>query len=144
MMGYAHYFNRLQECPPEWWDAICEDFRKLQATAVLLNQPLPIQAEYDDSSPPEISDQHIRFNGIGGDAYETFYLAPANLEGDGFQSCKTNHRPYDLAVTALLCLVHYHAPGVWDISSDGTIIDWTPGLILARQVQPECSLPFEG
>lgn len=142
-MGYSHYFTRDQDCPPEWWAALCEDFRKLQATAVLLNQPLPIQAEYDDSSPPEISDQHIRFNGIGNDGCETFYLTRSGVAGRGFQCCKTNQRAYDIAVTALLCLVHYHAPDVWRILSDGSVIDWIPGLTLARQVQPECNLPFE-
>lgn len=140
MMGYSHYFTRLQECPPIWWDAICEDFQKLRATAVLLGQPLPIQYERYDPKPPEVTSRRIRFNGIDEEGYETFWLD--RLEMDGFNFCKTNQRGYDIAVTALLCLVAYHAPGVWLIESDGSVLDWTPGLTLARQVQPECSLPW--
>lgn len=139
-MGYTHYFACTNPCPPEWWTAICEDFRKLQATALLLGQPLAIQREADDPSPPYIGPDGIRFNGIGKDACETFLLRP---HSEGFNFCKTRARPYDLAVTALLCLVHYHAPDVWNIESDGSIVDWTPGLTLARQVQPECTCPIE-
>lgn len=141
-MGYTHYFDRDQPCPPEWWADLCADFRKLQATALLLGQPLPIQAESDDPSPPKITDEVIVFNGIGKDGYETFQLFRSDPSGSGFHFCKTQRRPYDIAVTALLCLVDYHAPDIWSIHSDGTIMDWIPGLTLARQVQPECKLPF--
>lgn len=136
-MGYTHYFEQNKEVEPAAWKAICDDFRKLLASA-LLTTPLPIQREEHESSPPLIDDGFIVFNGRGSQAHEPMVL---ERNGRGFHFCKTQRKAYDSAVTALLCLANFHAPGVWDITSDGLRSDWQEGLLLAKLVQPTCDIP---
>ena len=127
-MGHTHYyygihfFKQKCECPRAQWAQITQAFQQLM-TAALLTDPFPIQREKDDASPPEISENFIIFNGIGNNACETFVL---ERSGDGLQFCKTNHKPYDRAVMALLLLVNHFAPGIWKVSSDGNANDWSP------------------
>jgi len=136
-MGYTHYFDQIKPADEQEWSNLCDAFRKLMATA-LLTESLPIQREEDDSSPPHIDVQYIIFNGIGDDAHETMVL---DRKGMGFQFCKTEHKPYDIAVTALLVLADHCCPNTWVISSDGAVEDWVDGVLLARLVEPECKIP---
>ena len=57
----------------------------------------------------------IRFNGAGDLAHETFMVDRFSRE---FEFCKTNRKPYDLAVCSVLILVSLYAEG-GEISSDG-------------------------
>ena len=57
----------------------------------------------------------IRFNGVGDLAHETFMVDRVSRE---FEFCKTNRKPYDLAVCGVLILVSLYAEG-GEISSDG-------------------------
>lgn len=136
-MGYTHYMDQIKPAEPEAWAAICDSFRKLQATA-LISKPLPIQREDEDKSQPFVDDNFIIFNGIGNDAHETMVL---ERDGRGFHFCKTARKPYDRAVTALLILADFHSPDTWVVTSDGEPDDWQEGLELARTVQPDCNLP---
>lgn len=52
-MGYTHYFEQMKPAEPAAWQAICDDFRKMMATA-LLSQPLPIQREAEDAGQPRV------------------------------------------------------------------------------------------
>ena len=138
-MGYSHYFEQMKPAEPAAWQAICDDFRKMMATA-LLNQPLPIQREDEDGGQPLVDDTYIIFNGIGNNGHETMVL---QRDGKEFQFCKTARKPYDRVVTALLILADFHSPNTWLITSDGEPDDWQEGLELARTVRPECNLPSE-
>ena len=138
-MSYTHYFEQMRHAEPAAWQAICDDFRKMLATA-LISKPLPIQRGDEDKSQPYVDDKLIIFNGIGNDAHETMVLVRA---GNGFQFCKTARKPYDRAVTALLILADFHSPNTWTVTSDGEPDDWQEGLELARTVQPDCNLPSE-
>lgn len=135
-MGYSHYFENKQDCPPEDWEKITDAFKRLQATAIINNDPLLIQEESDSASAPEINDNGISFNGIEDDGHETFLLTRV---GSGrFNFCKTARKPYDRVVVAVLCLANFFAPRVWNIDSDGDQEDWKAGLALARTVEPNC------
>jgi len=57
----------------------------------------------------------IRFNGVESQAHETFLVERFSRE---FEFCKTNRKPYDLAVCSVLILVSLYAEG-GEISSDG-------------------------
>ncbi len=138
-MGYTQYMDQIKPAEPEAWQAICDDFRKMMATA-LLSQPLPIQREDEDGGQPLVDDTYIIFNGIGNNGHETTVL---QRDGKGFQFCKMARKPYDRAVTALLILADFHSPNTWLITSDGEPSDWQEGLELARTVQPDCNLPSE-
>lgn len=136
-MGYTHYFTQLNHCPPEAWKDICDAFQRMQAAALITNDPLLIQRECDECSEPYVAMDRIEFNGIEEDGCETMVLDRLR---SGFSCCKTRRRPYDRVVIALLCLADYFAPEVWLISSDGDEDDWAEGLALARTVEPNCPM----
>lgn len=79
---------------------------------------------------------HLAFNGVGDMAHETFVLAAEIgsddyfVHGEKFSFCKTNGKPYDAVVVAMLIAMKAIAPDVFRISSDGDIDDWQPGLAL--------------
>lgn len=137
-MGYSHYLENKQDCPPEDWEKITDAFKRLQATAIINNDPLLIQEDSDSASAPGVDETGIWFNGIERGGCETFHLT---CEGSGFNYCKTRDRPYDRVVVAVLCLANYFALGVWDIGSDGNVNEWEAGLALARTVEPNCPMP---
>lgn len=122
-MGYTHYFEQNVPATTEQWKSITDDVRLLFGRC----HSLPIQRESDDPGPPEISDSRIWFNGIGDDGHESFVVPKESYR---FQFCKTAEKPYDTAVTAVLLLMHHHAPGCWDIRSDGSADEWAPGVDL--------------
>jgi hypothetical protein len=136
-MGYTHYFENKQDCPPEDWAKITDAFKRLQATAIINNDPLLIQKECDRAAAPSVNDLEIRFNGIEDDGHETFMLLRKKKR---FNFCKTARKPYDRVVVAVLCLANHFAPDVWDIGSDGNAEDWEAGLALARTVEPNCPM----
>lgn len=123
-MGFSHYWRQKSIPTTEQWNAIANDFNKLQAAA-LITTPFPIQRKCDDAAAPVVTNEYISFNGIGEDGHETMML---EKYGRDFNFCKTADKPYDRAVVALLILAHHHAPGVWEISSDGSKEDWQPVL----------------
>lgn len=45
---------------------------------------------------------------------------------EGFVFCKTAQKPYDFFVVGVLLIVHYVAPDILDIGSDGDLEDWQP------------------
>lgn len=81
------------------------------------------------------------YPGEGG--YETFLLEAApQREGweapefrHDFSACKTDRKPYDAVVTAVLILCHHHAPGWRDIGG-GYTSEWQVGLDLVRTTFP--------
>jgi hypothetical protein len=58
------------------------------------------------------------------------------------ESYKTNHRPYDLAVTASLIRLAHRFPEGVEVSSDGGPEDWQAGRDLCRDVFDYAELPF--
>ncbi len=130
-MGYSHYFRQTGACPLEAWKRLCDALPDLElAAGVPLGDGRLVGCDF------------LRFNGQGDDAGEDFTLKP-NAVGGGF--CKTDHKPYDVVVVAMLCLAHTWAPGLWRISSDGNFGDWQQGLELARVVDfaAECPLAID-
>jgi hypothetical protein len=122
-MGYTHYFQQQREITDEEWTAITADAEKIIAYAKECN--IPLAWEYDEySKDPEVSSERIRFNGVAEGGHETFLL-PRKMDegyhGDKyrFNFCKTAYKAYDVAVCAVLMSMHEHAPGAWDIASDG-------------------------
>lgn len=138
-MGYSHYWRPKEKPTTAQWQYIVSGFKKLQAAA-LLTTSLPIQRDDTYSSPPEVDETCIIFNGIGDAGHETFYVE-YNTEAD-FNCCKTARKPYDLVVMAVLLLMHRYAPRAWSISSDGGEKDWLPALDLVNSLGiGECFLP---
>lgn len=116
-MGYTHYWRQSQTITPELVDAV---------NKVIAESGIPLRKEYDlPGTQPEVSIDRIRFNGVDEDGHETFYFRA----GSGFDFCKTQHKPYDVVVTAVLTLVSHF--GLATISSDGDASEWRRGVDLA-------------
>jgi hypothetical protein len=122
-MGYTHYYNHTGIPAKEWGTLI------KHARTILDLCGVPTEHE--------IGEAGIIINGIGEGGHEPFILTPKPIE---FQFCKTAQKPYDLPVTAILCVAEYVC-GV-HVRSDGDAPDWAAGLALARRVfGPACRLP---
>jgi len=78
--------------------------------------------------------------------YEELYLpAPGGQATPMFAFCKTNAKPYDLAVTALLLRVYLLIPKTFAIDSDGSWDrDWAPARKVLADLYgtPAPSCPF--
>jgi len=121
-MGYTHHWN-LPEIDEETW-------AKIQAASEEVIAEVPnLQYEFNNPEPPLVDSDYIRFNGHGPAGHETFFLERDGLRG--FNFCKTARKPYDEAVTAVLCIVGHHLTkegtlkDPYYISSDGYFSEWT-------------------
>jgi hypothetical protein len=129
-MGYTHYWRNKTTISPEVWKDICRDAAKIIAAS-----PVPLQWESDEKRPPEIKADNakgggplIRFNGVDDDGHETFLVEPG---AKVFDFCKTNGKPYDIVVTAMLAMIASRWPD-FRVTSDGVRMEWQEGLDLAR------------
>lgn len=126
IMGYTHYFPQKQSVSQSSWKDLCKDlkvlFKEMQSKGVLLESNDPSGKMLDEHKG------YINFNGKDDDSHETFYITKS--KDSNFNFCKTAAKPYDLAVTATLLLLHHHAPENFEISSDGRPEDWTQAMQL--------------
>jgi hypothetical protein len=121
-MGYTHYwtdFGGGSTLPAEAVKLIKE------VTDQAYRQGL-IQREYDDSRPPIVNAQKLRFNGVGEAGHETFRYSTS--PGDEIGFCKTARKPYDAVVMRVLLILGYCREGL-TIRSDGEFDDeWADAL----------------
>jgi hypothetical protein len=87
----------------------------------------------------------VNVNGKQDNAHEPFTLpehfsdnfklyvndGSAGMSG-AFNFCKTARKPYDMVVVACLSILKYRLGDAVDVSSDGTIEDWSEGVLWAR------------
>lgn len=144
-MGYTHYFTQRRELTEEEWSQLCAVTR-----TIIAQSGVSIRNGWGEGEP-EISPDRIALNGDEDkdEAYETFSLTRQidkdNLsyyEGDGggwFDFCKTQYRPYDVVVCAVLLAVTEIAPGAYSVSSDGNMQgeDWQPARELLKSLAPK-------
>ena len=135
-MGYTHYW-KLPKINKKTW-------AKIQAAAkeIVTEVPNLLQDSFDTTKPPVVGPDIIQFNGKGQDGHETFYVQRS--DPGGFNFCKTARKPYDKAVTAVLCVVGHYLTKEgalkkpYSISSDGFFSeDWLEGRELAVKVLGE-------
>jgi hypothetical protein len=114
-MGYTHYWRQSEDFTDDQWSAICKDTRKI--LTYCRKQGIAIQYECDDTRIRScVTKSEIHFNGAGSDGCETFYIQFGNPRD--FNFCKTERRPYDLAVCLCLLRISHHC-SAFSISSDG-------------------------
>lgn len=128
-MGYTHYWRQRADIPAEKWAAICADVRALIER---LPDGVSVAAEFDSNEPALVTDDEIRFNGIGDNGHETFVLSRVKPNG-GFEFCKTAQKPYDVLVCAVLIVAASHKAPM-RISSDGEPADWESARALVAAV----------
>tara|TARA_R110000824_G_scaffold8858_1_gene40219 strand:+ start:742 stop:1197 length:456 start_codon:yes stop_codon:yes gene_type:complete len=137
-MGYTHYFTQTKDFSDDQWSKI----RAVANTLLRKAGHIDRSTKYDQKL--FITKDAVRFNGIGDEGHETFYLKkklrPTEWEsagncfekGEEYQFCKTAYKDYDKYVVAMLCMINYLAPDVCRIESDGDKEEWKDGLRLAR------------
>lgn len=122
-MGYTHYWKGTG-FTTEQWDAL-----RAHTLAIIVKaaeRGIMVADGFGENSPV-VDGKHIWLNGVGFDSHETFRLTPS---ATGFEFCKTNCKPYDQVVTAILIVAAYLNPE-FEPSSDGEEWDWQDGLTLA-------------
>lgn len=129
-MGYTHYFSQQENIPQNSWDKICKDVKIIldhqQKEGVLLESNHPSEIMINKKAG------YINFNGVGDDSHETFSITQE--KHDNFNFCKTNQKPYDLALVASLMVIEHHAPESFNIGSDGNIEDWQDAAKLNQNI----------
>jgi hypothetical protein len=120
-MGYTHYWNNSKQITPDLVDATTKILAKAKERGI------PLAYEYDlPDAPPVVSEIEIRFNGLLQDGHETFHF-----EQTSFGFCKTNYKPYDTVVVAVLSVAAHL--GLAEVRSDGDSAEWQDGVSLARE-----------
>lgn len=118
-MGYTHYWKKTEELPQDVWeDFIPEAAQIMKESGVALGDNLG-----NVDSKPVITQDVLSFNGIAPDDYETFSL---NRMKEDFNCCKTQYRPYDKVIVAILMLAEQCFDG-FSWSSDGDAEDHKEG-----------------
>ena len=127
LAGYDQYFTwHTNPNSAALKDCISEMRLIIQARTNILAGPL-------GSNNVVIDAYHVELNGIGANANESF-IFPGDF---GFNSCKTEVKPYDAVVTACLLVAHDHFPSSeLSIDSDGSWSegDWDEGKKLYTSV----------
>ncbi|MET4144223.1 hypothetical protein [Arthrobacter sp. UYCo732] len=125
-MGYTHYFPGLTASAE-----VITDARKIIAAS-----PVTICGPDGQGLPIMNGAEGIRLNGFeaAGEAYETFHLAgtKAPLYPDMWTFCKTEGKPYDVVVTAILIAAAVRTMESADggLRSDGDWDNWAAGVEL--------------
>lgn len=127
-MGYTHYWKFNEKPSEEKFFELVEGVKQIVATAE--EAGIAIGEQVYESG-------YFSFNGVGGEAHETFSMLIQSEESD---FCKTAQKPYDMAVTASLILAKKIFGEGIQIKSDGNWKDWESGQLLYESVydiQPE-------
>ena len=140
-MGYTHYWETKPKVTKAKWD------NWVKTLKILLKDATILQKEYDTRAKPVVNSKEVRFNGIGEDGHETFYVkrvdTPSEWASDKtvvFGFTKTAYKPYDVYVTASLLLAKLYLEDEISISSDGEIEEWQAGVRLINStVGKECN-----
>jgi len=139
-MGYTHYFRTTRgELDEEAFISFAQDCERIFDLAKA--DGIETQWEHDCALGPQATPELVRFNGVGSDGYETFYL-PRETDGDVSVSfCKTAQKPYDVVVVAVLCAAKEHFGGAVEISSDGDYLDRASGRALYQRATGADNVP---
>ena len=130
-MGHTHYWRRPPQLPaPAFGRAVADCRRVLPETHIPL-------AGADGTGKPLFKSDAIVFNGVGANAHETFAVRLEEAErGDGrpaFSFCKTEHKPYDLAVQVALIVFKHRLGQQFHVSSDGEESEWETARRICQQ-----------
>jgi hypothetical protein len=143
-MGYTHSWHAPRNYTAKDWALIVADVTSiLNEVQHVAGIPLA-NGMGDRGTSPEINDKWIGFNGVGADAHESVHIRRTRLKDEwggrtGSDFCKTDRKPYDLAVTAVLAYLGSveHGGKVWSVGTDGSGRDWLAGVALARKAVPQ-------
>lgn len=100
-MGYTHYWRipSAAEWQKTWPQLITDTHLIIEAAGIPLTKTGPFRRTGEFGHPPVINNTIIHLNGEDKDSHEDFVLEP---EATIFSHCKTQYKPYDIVVTAIL------------------------------------------
>ena len=136
-MGYTHYFTRPTKNAGSayMFGKLALDAKKICEYA---NQNGIRVRDAFGNNEPNFTEFDFSINGDAeaGEDYETFYWAgipehpPARKnDSEFFDFCKTNSRPYDAVVTAILIRAKVIYGSCVNVSSDGNWQEWESGKV---------------
>ncbi len=146
---YTHYFEITKRPGQVLWAQLMLDVQKLLNNLPTCEELEQLGVENDDKiilrgpmgdKKPVCNSQRISFNGDAakGMDHESFTLLSKKMS----DSCKTDRKPYDFAVCAVLILAYNYLPDIVLVTSDGDAYDWDPALNYVRQyILPGAILP---
>ncbi|HTE40304.1 MAG TPA: hypothetical protein VK629_05725 [Steroidobacteraceae bacterium] len=135
-MGYTHYWAQKKDLTKEEWAELCEGASAMFTGLMLGDIKLAHESDETDK-PPTVSGTTICFNGVGQEGHETFLITRKRDKEDRYTYCKTDEKPYDVAVAAILAYLDSVHPDKWGTSSDGRTDEWEAGVKLARLSWPK-------
>lgn len=141
-MSYTHYWKYNRDFTESEWKRIGKVFGNLRQS--LSDIPL---SGIDGEGKPDFSGGYLGFNGEASHSCEPFELyrtrsvwtqhrgIRGNRPWQGFS--KTEHQPYDLAVTTLLLMIMEIAPDALKVESDEDMKGpaWEPARELAKRLK---------
>lgn len=134
-MGYTHYFyynNPFEVLDQEIWDKFIDYVKRIIQVAKATDDIDIVGPMGEKGTKPEIDGDIVSLNGLEDDSHETLLIDRDPTEESqrqvanmwtgkqiGFRFCKTNQKPYDSVVTAILFELNRLFPGKFTVSSDG-------------------------
>jgi hypothetical protein len=146
---YTHYFGITKRPNQVLWAQLMLDVENLFRNLPTCEELEQLGVENDDKiilrgpmgdKKPICNMQRISFNGDSatGMDHESFTLLAKKMD----DSCKTDRKPYDFSVCAVLILAYNYLPDIVLVTSDGDAYDWDPALNYVRQyILPGAILP---
>jgi len=132
-MGYTHYYTQTRDFTGKEWSAIQLNTLTIEKYCCEKHE-IKLRDSRGSNKPVRYAFDILSFNGIEGLSCEDFELIrwPEDYVNSLISttvefSCKTDRKPYDLAVCLLLLRLTAIAPDAIKISSDGYWDkDWVP------------------
>ena len=139
MATYMHRYKQTKAATVKQWTNIKADVELLLANIPPTSESagstfahlslLLADGTGKPGTVPKVTTEEIALNGVEGKhdlSHESLWLTRTkNIEPEAHY-CRTARKPYDLVVCAVLLVLQHHAPGVWTITTDGTLEDWDP------------------
>jgi hypothetical protein len=121
-MGYTHYWEGTPNLDEPTIAHAKRIIAKVRKERIGIKGPL-------GTGNAQVNAKGIKFNGDAAHsgAHESFWIEPGHV---GFAFCKTERKPYDRAVVAILILLARTSDGKFTWSSDGDEEDHEDGLAL--------------
>jgi len=140
-MGYTHYWEFEEFISEKAYKNALRDCRK-----IIKASPVTLGNAHGGGNPN--LNNGIWINGFSSERCETFALGSTPIRKhcdpnkQGFNFCKTRHKPYDVVVTACLTVLQYYLGKQVSVRSDGDPHEWEDGKALANKIlNKEFSIP---
>lgn len=143
-MGYSNYYYCAESYDKSLFSKVVNDFKKIIPS---LNELGIYLGDAFGRHQAIINNDRITFNGRGEQANETFELVremrkipewkkrpDSQVNGLIFESTKTSHKRYDLAVQICLIIAKEHFKDQIMVNSDGDILNWTEAKKLCQSI----------